>query len=704
MSVYTVRVVQMNGTVVRTLGSCNVLSVVDELNGPGEATFSYPKYDPVGLTGQAADVHLLDREIQVLRDGVVIHWGVPIRRQASGGTGDRVVTAPGLAWWFGRRRIDGPTAGVLSALIVTDPAEDITTLAGRIVTFAQDATAGKSALGITVNTPASGVTIPFPKEWRYDEHAQVDRVIADELAPLGFDWQVDTGRVFRTYAPRRGVDRSATVTLQPGVNIASYELDEDGASTSTAVTVVGDQDGAVREESTAVNTADLSGIVLQDVVPAAPGTTVEMLAPQAADRLSRARRLVRLPSVTTYPGAVDLIGLLDPGDVVTVTINDGDVQLSGPYRIVRIQLDPRTDTLQLTLNDDGSAVRGAVQPPTLARVVTNQDVRLSNVERRRRGVAAPIFNKDIAPAAAIAVAKVDGLPALLVAAKDRPNHTGAQAIATVTGLQPALDAKADLAGATFTGGVSVQGATTDAAAGVRRAAIGGGPSQTPRLILENPDFGGTRWALINTNSELQAWEFTSGTSKMTLNTLGDLSLAGNLPARGPTVRGGITQNELDGKRDVIHIVGFRHAPVNQTITNGVQTAVSFGNSSSVGNIGFGVSGGDVKVQQAGHYGIGTAINFGITDGAGGSTVAGARDVYLQVLRAGAVLYEGFRSAYAGAGFRASVEVSMSEHLQVNDLVRVLVTVSGSNVQMEARLLPSGKPTTMSLEVAYDHAD
>jgi len=37
-------------------------------------------------------------------------------------------------------------------------------------------------------------------------------------------------------------------------------------------------------------------------------------------------------------------------------------------------------------------------------------------------------------------------------------------------------------------------------------------------------------------------------------------------------------------------------------------------------------------------------------------------------------------------------------------VRVLVTVSGSNVQMEARLLPSGKPTTMSLEVAYDHAD
>ena len=268
---------------------------------------------------------------------------------------------------------------------------------------------------------------------------------------------------------------------------------------------------------------------------------------------------------------------------------------------------------------------------------------------------------------------------------------------------PGLATKAALAGATFTGGVSVQGATTDAASGVRRVSLGASASQTPRLILENSDSGGTRWALTNTNSELQVWEFTSGTSKMTLNTLGDMTLIGNLPARGPTKRGGITQDELDAKVNVTHIIGIRHATVNQTLTVATLTNVNFGNSSSVGNIDASASSGtDIKILQAGHYHARAVVNFSGSDGAGGSALAGERHLFLQVIRAGAVFYEETRTAYAATAAQVSVEVQLSQLLEVNDRVRLVAVAFGSNVRMDARLT-AGKPTTQYMEVAYDHA-
>lgn len=531
MSVYALRLVERNGTVVRTLNSADVLRVVDELNAAGEVVFNYPKYDPAGFAGQAADITTASREVQVLRDGAVYAWAVPLRKTASSGRGDVEVSAPGVGWFFGRRNADGPilerlvnpgfeaglspwtAAGVTTAIItsprrqganavrltqavtgvdthlrqdvlavpggqiglllvlagffyiesLTGPAidsrglfiegkigssvkqfsfapiddatprgswqrvkteiwippgetwdldvrlyapggsivwdalhlvamdsvsvdvagTDIAVMAGRIVNFIQDPTKGKSNLDIGVSTPVAGQTLVFPRAWQYVAHTPADRIISQELAPLGFDWSIQltsTTKTFTTHAPRKGTDRSATLTLQLGVNIASYDFNEDASAVETDIYLQGAGSGPDREEAHVSDTSQLGGLVLQGVAAAPTGATIDQLDALAADRLDHGKRLVRLASITTYQGAGDLVTLLVVGDVVRVVINDGAVQVNSNYRIVRKELTPRTEQLKLTLNED-FGYRGGIQLPGVVRALTGIDSRITNLER-----------------------------------------------------------------------------------------------------------------------------------------------------------------------------------------------------------------------------------------------------------------------------------------------------------------------------------
>jgi len=104
-SVYTVQLVHSDGTVVRTLVNAVVKSISSVLNGVGQCTFTFPKIDPPGATGQGADVRMLD-EVQVLRDGAVWWWGVMVLAKASSNAGDVTVTASDLGWYLTRRAID----------------------------------------------------------------------------------------------------------------------------------------------------------------------------------------------------------------------------------------------------------------------------------------------------------------------------------------------------------------------------------------------------------------------------------------------------------------------------------------------------------------------------------------------------------------------------------------------------------------------
>lgn len=228
--------------------------------------------------------------------------------------------------------------------------EDIGETANRIVDFAQSTSVGKSDLGIATTTPpTTGVLLEHPKAWLFSEHTPVDRALNDELVPLGIDWDIDPAtRTFTVYYPRKGTDRSGSVTLRLTSNVANYSLSEDGAQSSTDITVVGDGVD-VRDESFFINNTWTGGLVLQGVHSAPPGSSGPELDFLAFARGSHDGQIARVLSVQVYGSLVDVLEL---GDTVEVDIVDGDaVAISGNWRIVSWTLDCRTDTLLLDLNE-----------------------------------------------------------------------------------------------------------------------------------------------------------------------------------------------------------------------------------------------------------------------------------------------------------------------------------------------------------------
>jgi hypothetical protein len=501
VSTYTVRLVDIDGTVLRTLVGTNVLSVERVLNGVGQAVFTFPKIDPPSAIGQAADVKMLFPEIQILRDGAHYWWGVPLIARAASNKGDVEVTCSDLGWYLTKRALDklptnlisnpdfesgltswsthgaataaaetdlvrlGTTAARLTnsiagddgyiaynlaglaagsvigrglalvgwfflesftagalgnrglyiegnaggvfqvatqvdideftvkgewqrfrttiviptsttwdievrlyspqGSIVWDAVElvdmesvggfnlDIATLAQDIVIFVQAATSDKDDLNIGTAGAATGIVIAS-KFWQIADHVMADRAL-DEFVQRdnGIDWSIETSattRTFTTWHPK-GTDRTGSITLSLGSNVAHYDYDEDGTQVMTDVTILGESTEADRELGHARDTSHFGGRVLQGIYPCTPGATINELDPQAQERLNRSKRMVRLPQPVTVQASGDLVGTLAVGDKVACSIADGWVEVTTPFRIVGIRHTPKNETLTLTLNE-----------------------------------------------------------------------------------------------------------------------------------------------------------------------------------------------------------------------------------------------------------------------------------------------------------------------------------------------------------------
>lgn len=234
----------------------------------------------------------------------------------------------------------------------TDQAE----LAALFVRYAQTGR-GKSPLNIGTDTPPTGVL-----RTRAHQHADHEW-IADAVAELGslpdgFDFSIDLTdrtRTFRTHYPRKGVDRSSSVTLKlgrpdDGGNLSSYTRSREIGSTATSVVTRAQGDGPDREEGGAIDASGLDGLILEDLVDAPSDLTIGELDDFAEDELELRREPVVVLEVTTHGAAETLIELLDVGDLVHVLIDDGAVQVDDVFRVVRLSIDPKTDAMTLTLN------------------------------------------------------------------------------------------------------------------------------------------------------------------------------------------------------------------------------------------------------------------------------------------------------------------------------------------------------------------
>lgn len=229
--------------------------------------------------------------------------------------------------------------------------DDQTELARKVIRYAQHGR-GKSDLNIGTATAPTGVVVR--RAWQHERHEVISDAVSELAAgPTGFDFSIDlteTTRTFRTHYPRKGTDRRGELTLELGVNVARYSRLRDGTTAASSVVVKAPGDGPDREEGGSIDTSNLGGLILEDVIDAPESLPISELDDFAEEEREARDDVIPVLELVTYQGAGDLLELLETGDVVDVVIDDGSVQVNAAYRIVRIVERCRDETLVVTGN------------------------------------------------------------------------------------------------------------------------------------------------------------------------------------------------------------------------------------------------------------------------------------------------------------------------------------------------------------------
>lgn len=238
---------------------------------------------------------------------------------------------------------------------VSDYDQDIAVLMGMPISHAQDTAIfdASADLGISIDTPATGITLPV-KAWQYAEYIPVMSAVGElQNRSDGPDWAIiyeAGGPVFRTFHPFKGTDRTGTVTLAVGVNAARIALSDNGATARKEAIYYGGEEGPHRHEGRAIDTSRPNMPLMQSADSAPTGTNLDDLQPLAAGKTSVTAATERALTVTSHQGAGDLVGVLEPGDLVLVDVDDGWLAVPAEARrIVTWEYQPPTETLVLTL-------------------------------------------------------------------------------------------------------------------------------------------------------------------------------------------------------------------------------------------------------------------------------------------------------------------------------------------------------------------
>lgn len=230
---------------------------------------------------------------------------------------------------------------------------DIASIAGILIAHCQDPANGKSNLNVGTHTPANGVTLS--RVYQFAEHVGLQDALEEFVnRDDGFDQSLQitpTTSSYTTHTPNKGTDRSGSVTLEYGANVADYRFSRDGSGTITRATFMGQGDGPDREEGEYADATQVGGLILQEVRQAPPDAEINSLLPLARDRVKK-RRLPPLLLELDVPYSAGLLHTLKEGDRVSVEIDDGYVQISGTRRIVKRRLTCRTRLMTYFVNEE----------------------------------------------------------------------------------------------------------------------------------------------------------------------------------------------------------------------------------------------------------------------------------------------------------------------------------------------------------------
>jgi hypothetical protein len=230
---------------------------------------------------------------------------------------------------------------------------DIADIMGGVVSHLQDTGLfdASADYGLTVDTPTTGITLPA-KDWQFADYIQAINAIGEmQNREDGPDWAIvytAAGPIFRTFWPSKGTDRSATITLQRGVNLENAKVEADGAAQRKEAVYYGEGDGPHRPEGRASDYSNTNIPLMQSAEAAPIEADIDDFAPLAAGKLADTVPVPRRLTLITVQRSGDLVGVLDTGDIVNVVIDDGWLQVAGDCRIVDLTYRPRTETLEIT--------------------------------------------------------------------------------------------------------------------------------------------------------------------------------------------------------------------------------------------------------------------------------------------------------------------------------------------------------------------
>lgn len=254
----------------------------------------------------------------------------------------RLYPPHGTAFW------DDVTVTLMESLHF--PGNDVADIIAGIVNYAQDRTPpgfthGKSDLNIDVDADSTGRFVV--RTYQFSEHRNIadaiDEFVRQGIIDIGFEYTTTT-RTLRAYAPQKGTTFGTTLDL--AVNLAGFTWSWDGDRAATEVVVLGPGDGPDRPEGGATDPAFLGGLTLEIVETAPEEVTVGELDAWAGETLAIAKA-PEILEVTTLPGTISGV---ETGDTIPVVISHGWVDIDDDYRATRVETDPYTAQLKLTLN------------------------------------------------------------------------------------------------------------------------------------------------------------------------------------------------------------------------------------------------------------------------------------------------------------------------------------------------------------------
>jgi hypothetical protein len=243
----------------------------------------------------------------------------------------------------------------------TTTAVDIADIVALMVRHVQDTGFEKSHCFITADTATTGTKM-F-KAWQFVDHVQFDQGLQEFVLrgdASGLDYCVHltpTTRTFRTFNPKRGTNRAATVQLLYDVldptdsNVAGYRLSQDGGKLVTRQTILGSDNGPDREQAEAIDTSSWTTVILEDVKQAPQGAEIASLQPLADEQIQRFA-IRPLAFEVDVHGSEGFVSVVHPGDLVSCSVSDGFVQANNTYRIQSITLDRRKNLQTISLAFD----------------------------------------------------------------------------------------------------------------------------------------------------------------------------------------------------------------------------------------------------------------------------------------------------------------------------------------------------------------